>query len=423
MTHSRLQDEGAESEQKAGLREFQRLSLLIAAGWAGTNLGLAVADLPLKFVLKEQVGLGAAGVAGFLAIGQFTNYIKPLAGVLTDSVPLFGTRRRHYLLLSLLGTGLFWLLLAFVPRTRDAMLLTYTVLYVTVVFTSTTLGGVMVEVGNRFRAAGRLTAQRIGMFRVGSLGGGLVGGYLAQLPFIVPAALCAALHLLLVPMYYRNLPEEKQHGVNRQAWREAGRQFRTLLDSKILLAAAGMVALIAASPGFGTPLLFQQSDQLHFAKPFIGFLGLISAATGLAASAFYYAACRKMPLQSLISSSIVVHALGTLAYLYYHSEASAIVVSAISGVTVTLATLPVYDLAARATPKGSEALGYSVMMSVWNLTNALSDWSGSLLFDRFHLTFINLVWLNAGTTLLALIAVPFLPVALLRLRDGADTGS
>ena len=87
------------------------------------------------------------------------------------------------------------------------------------------------------------------------------------------------------------------------------------------------------------------------------------------------------------------------------------------GVTQTLAVLPVYDLAARGTPKGSEALGYSVMMSVWNLTNSLSDWTGSFLFTRFGLTFAHLVWLNAGTTALVLLVVPFLPPTLLEQKD------
>jgi predicted MFS family arabinose efflux permease len=94
------------------------------------------------------------------------------------------------------------------------------------------------------------------------------------------------------------------------------------------------------------------------------------------------------------------------------------VITALAGVTQTLAMLPVYDLAARGTPPGSEALGYSVMMSVWNLTNSLSDWTGSTLFTRYGLTFHHLVWLNAGTTALVLLAVPFLPSALLRSRDG-----
>lgn len=393
------------------------LVTLIALGWLGTNLGLAVANLPLKFLLKDEIHLDAAQVSGFLAVGQFTNYIKPLAGVLTDSVPLFGTRRRYYLLLSLLGTGLFYLLLSVMPRTYWPTLITYALLYTTVMFTSTTLGGVMVEAGNRLNAAGRLTAQRIGMFRLGSLLGDPIGGVLAKLPFPIAATAAAALHLVLVPLFSRKLPPEEKAEVNPQAWTEAKRQFVGLTRSHTLLAAAAMVCLVAAAPGFGTPLLFHQTDSLHFDRPFIGILGMIAAGTGLLGATLYYFICRRVTIRVLLAVSIVIHALGTVFYLGYHTWESAIIITAISGVTGTLSTLPIYDLAVRATPKGSEALGYAVMMSVWNLTNALSDVSGSWLFDHLHLTFINLVWLNAGTTLVALIAVPFLPAALMRGKD------
>jgi predicted MFS family arabinose efflux permease len=395
------------------------MAFLIGLGWLGTNLGIAVADLPLKFLLKDDLHLTPQQIAGFFALGAFTNYIKPVAGLLTDSIPLFGTRRRHYLILSLLGSGLLWLLLAFVPRTYGSMLSTYAVLYMTIVFTSTTLGGVMVEAGTLYGAAGRLTAQRIGMFRLASLVGGPIGGVLASSPFWLAMAITAGLHLILVPLYQWGLPEAPIARANGRVWQDAAMQLRVLVRNKTLLSAAGMICLIAAAPGFGTPLFFHQTDTLHFSKKFIGSLVLVGAASGLCGAALYHAVCRHLNLRALLAGSVLVHALGTLFYLAYHSHTSALWITALSGITVTLATLPVYDLAARATPRGSEAIGYSVMMSVWNLTNALSDWSGSYLYGHFRLTFLHLVWLNAGTTALALVAVPFLPLALIMRRDGA----
>src|SRR5689334_426323 len=82
------------------------LSLVLLLGWLGTNLGYSIADLPFRFLLKDRLHLSASQMSGFMALAIFTNYIKPLAGILTDSVPLFGTRRRHYLLFSLGLCGL-----------------------------------------------------------------------------------------------------------------------------------------------------------------------------------------------------------------------------------------------------------------------------------------------------------------------------
>jgi Na+/melibiose symporter-like transporter len=414
-----LEDEPlpAEPANPAEQREFQRRSLVVAMGWLTTNLGLQIATLPLRFVLKDELHLSAAMLSSFFAIGHFSNYVKPLAGVMTDSIPLCGTRRRHYLLFSLLSTGLFWIVLSLVPRKYGWMLPLYSLMYIGVVFTSSTLGGVMVEVGNQFRAAGRLTAQRIGMFKVAELAGGPLGGYLATFPFIVPACLGGALHLALIPFLMRFLPPEPPARVNMGAWLEVKRQGKVLLHSRTLLGAAGMIFLLAAAPGLGTPLFFYQTNVLQFPKEFVGFLSLVSAAAGMVATVLYYPACRRFDLRSLVAISIVIHSLGALCYLGYHSRESAIVISAIAGITATLAMLPVYDIALRATPRGSEAIGYALMMSMWNLTNALSDLTGSFLFDRLQRNLTPLIWIDALTTLVVIVAVPFMPRALSTRED------
>lgn len=396
---------------------FPQMALLLALGWALTNIAYAIYDLPLKFVLKDELHLNAEQISAFFALGVFTNYIKPAAGIFIDSVPLFGTRRRWYLLGSLFLCGVGWLVLALVPRQYTIMLVTFAITYGMVMVISTTLGGVMVETAQRFQAAGRLTAQRIAMFRVGTLVGGPLGGYLATLPLIVTMSGSSFLHFVLIPIVWLHLREPGDAKMKPEVWKHAGWQLRGLVDSKVVLAAAGMICLIAASPGFGTPLLFFQTDTLKFDKPFLGFLTLIGAAFGLMTATFYHRACQKLDMKKMLIISIIIHAVGTLFYLFYQSRELAIVITALEGITQTLAVLPVYDLAARGTPRGSEALGYSVMMSVWNLTNSLSDWLGSSLYTHLHLTFDNLVWLNAATTALVLLVIPFLPKTLLEQKD------
>lgn len=400
------------SEQRAEQRDFWIQGMVLACGWLATNLGLHLATLPLRFVLKDEVLLGAAALSGFFAIGHFSNYVKPLAGVMTDSIPLCGTRRRHYLLFSLLLTGILWVVLALVPRTYGWMLPVYSLMYIGVVFTSTTLGGVMVEVGTRFRAAGRLTAQRIGMFELAKLAGTPLGGWLATFPFVLPAVVGGVLHLALIPFLMRFLPKEPRAVLDRAPWEEVKRQGRTLVQNRVLLSAAGMIFLLAASPGMNTPLFFYQTNTLGFEKEFVGFLGLIGAACGMAAAAVYYRVCRQFSLRTIVAASIVIHTFGGLCYLGYSSKETAMLITGINGMTTALAMLPVYDIAARATPRGSEAIGYAVMMSMWNLTNALSDVTGSALFEWLGRRLGPLVWIDAATTLLVIFAVPFMPKAL-----------
>ncbi len=413
----------AQSPAASTKSNFNDIARLLAISWLVTNIALSIADLPLRFLLKDTLHLSPEKLALFFAAGNMSNYVKPLAGVFTDTVPFRGTRRRHYTLLGVGAGGIFWLLLGAVPRTYSILLLTYTVFYCTVVLTSTSLGGRMVEVGREHLAAGRLTAQRIGTFRLATVTGGAVGGWLASRPFGLTVAIASTLHFLLFGLIWLKMGESPTARRNSRGAKEAKDALKKLLGSKVLLAAAGMVVLIAISPGFGTPLLFVQRDVLHFTKEYIGFLSSVGAATGLLGAWFYYAFCRRLSVKSLLISSVVVHAAGTMLYLNYHGHISAALITAVGGISGTLAILPVYDLAARATPRGTEAIGYAVMMSVWNATNAVSDVTGSKLFQMWNHAFEKLVWLNASTTAITLLVIPFLPAVLMRARDGDREGT
>jgi len=115
--------------------------------------------------------------------------------------------------------------------------------------------------------------------------------------------------------------------------------------------------------------------------------------------------------------AIVLNAVLTLTYLFYTSEVRAMFIEAQGGFVGTLAELVMMDMAVRATPKGCEGMGFSLMMSVRNTGIGVSDILGSRLIEKYHFTLFNLVWLNAGTTALVLIAIPFLPRLLMDRSD------
>jgi predicted MFS family arabinose efflux permease len=280
------------------------------------------------------------------------------------------------------------------------------------------LGGLMVEVGKRENKTGRLSAQRHGINQLVGVVSGVLGGKLARLPFEISSTLCAFLYVITVPLYWTRLKEPRSNQRNTEAFPELWRQCKVLAHSRILWSAAALVILVVAAPGFNTPLFYIQTNDLKFTKEFIGLLETIGAVCGISAAYLYTRFCRRFHLRKLLATSIIVHATLTLFYLLYKSPVSAMIITGIEQMTMVFALLPLYDLAARATPKGSEALGYSLMMSVWNFTTQLSNLAGSWLYTHWKLTFSHLVWVNSGTTILVLLAVPFLPSILVDRRDG-----
>lgn len=398
-------------------REYWRLWWMLGLGWIGANLGYATYELPLKFLLKNELHLGADSLALFFAIGKLSNYVKPVVGVFTDAIPIFGTRRRHYLLFSLFGCGLAWLLLGWMPHEYGPLLAAFMLVYVGFVFHSTAMGGVMVEAGERFGASGRLSAQRIGIFRIVALIGGYLGGWLATRNFFYTCAFAAGLHFLLIPLFYTQLREPRVAKTNFEALNALRSQVRVLFTSRTLWSAAGLVFLIELAPGFNTPLFYYQTEVLHFSPAFLGWLKVVGGGCGVLGAVLFNRMCPRVTLRHLLILGIFIHALAALMHLGYRDSTSAVVISGLYEAAQTLALLPLYDLSMRATPKGSESLGYSLMMSIWNIALAISDVWGARMFS-LGVSFNTLVWLNAGTTVLVLFALPLLPRALTDRRDG-----
>jgi predicted MFS family arabinose efflux permease len=168
-----------------------------------------------------------------------------------------------------------------------------------------------------------------------------------------------------------------------------------------------------------TPLMYVQQDVLKFDAPFMGLLQLAGGAGALAGAALYTWLCRRLPLRPMLVAGLLLNAVAALLYLGYRSATAALVIDATGGFLVGLGTLPLYDLAVRATPKGSESFGYALMMSVRAIAMfGLSDVLGSALYERLHTGFAGLVWINAAASVAVLLFVPFLPAALLASRDG-----
>ena len=87
---------------------LRRLLVFFATVYAVQGLAEPKAGLatqPLFFLLKDEMRLSAAETATFLALIGFAWNVKPLYGLTSDLVPLFGYRRRSYLLVTTVHGG------------------------------------------------------------------------------------------------------------------------------------------------------------------------------------------------------------------------------------------------------------------------------------------------------------------------------
>ena len=183
-----------------------------------------IGQLPFSLFLKDELGLPADRVSAFWAIATIPWYCKPLVGLVCDAYPLFGTRRRGYMLAGAALAGLFWLAFMLVPPRYLPFMLVTSAVNLALVFTNTVVGGLLVETGQRHGATGPLSGLREAIEGVVSVAGGPISGLLAVRAFGWTAVTGATTSLAFVPVVALLYREPRDARPSSAVWPTAWRR-------------------------------------------------------------------------------------------------------------------------------------------------------------------------------------------------------
>ncbi len=395
--------------------------MLVGIGYLFLNFGNhrdGIMGLAIKAILKDQLHLEPTKIAAFSVIASMAWYFKPLAGLLTDNFPLLGTRRKGYLVVSALLAGVLWIFLAIIPTSYGSMLTLLVIINIGLVIGQTTLGGLLVQYGQEYKATGQMSAMRSASENLGLLVSALVSGWIAS-HFVRPGMAIAGVLLFVLAGFFVKFHHEPRVTIpNTGAAKATLLQFKNLFSSRTLWIATVFWMLVRFNPGFNTPLFFHQTDHLKLSLEFIGFLQFIHFGTALIGSLAYIYLCRRYPLRTLLYFGVTLSVLSAFCYLGYNSKLGAVLVESAAGLGMAMTSLAILDLLARSTPKGCEALGYALIFSFGNISFFMSDFFGSSWFEKFGNSFTPMVWINSGTSALVLLIIPFLPKSLVAHTDG-----
>jgi MFS family permease len=390
----------------------RRLMLFFAVVYTVEGIGQAKVGIiwqPLTWFLKTQYGWTVLQIAASLAVLDVPWIVKPLYGLISDFVPLFGYRRRSYLLLSNVAA-----ILAFLGVTRVvtpgpivfALLLTA----IAMAISSTLCGALLVENGQRHNASGAFVNQQWlwfnGAVAVTSLAGGELIEAFSATGALHAAALIAAIApvavLLCLPLV-DEFPARLDRADLRQRWKN----LLTASQSRTLWLIAIFLFFYYFSPGFGTPLYFYMTDQLHFSQGFIGVLSAVSAAGWVAGGLLYRWFLATMRTRALLQLSIVLGTVATLAYLFMADPVTAVLIYFATGVVGMIANVATLTLAADHCPAGAEGFTFAALMSVMNLATPTADASGAFLYEHVFASHLApLIILSAAATALVLVLIP-----------------
>jgi folate/biopterin transporter len=390
---------------------------------------IGLARLAVSFFLKDELGLSPATVAALTGIAALPWMVKPLLGLLADGFPLWGYRRRSYLIGSGVVGALAWGLLAmWVQRPWQA------VAAITLASLATAMGDVIADslVVERVRGANQSSTGSLQSLCWGtSAVGGLVTAYFSGvlLEHLGTRAVFAitALFPVLVSVgafWVQETPVTANHGGQAAVVTQVQQVWQAMNQRAILLPTL-FLFLWQATPTSDTAFFFFVTNELGFPPEFLGRVRLVTSVAALVGVWVFQRYLREVAIRRmLLWTTVLSSGLGLTSLLLVTHTNRLLGIpdrwfslgdSAILTVMGELAFMPVLVLAARLCPPGIEATLFALLMSVLNLAGGVAHELGALLthllgitetqFDRLWL----LVTITNLTTLLPLPLLNWLP--------------
>ena len=387
--------------------DAQRLAVLFGIVYFSQGMWY-LPNQTITISLKEG-GLSAGQVATFFAITTVPWLIKPVYGLLSDFVPLFGYHRKSYLLLTSALAAAAGLLLGV---TGDhgywRMATLFTLMALGLAFTDVLVDALMVENGKPMGLTGAFQSVQWGAITTASVLVGELGGYLAENRRLHAAFFLAAcfplVSLLMAAVFVREAPAREG---TKEFW-TTWAAIRDALREREIWVVGGFILFWTFSPSFGPAFLYYQTDVLHFSQQFIGHLGALAAVAGVVGAFIYAPLSRRVPFTRLINISIGVAVAGTLAYLVYRDVWSALAIDIAFGCIGMITQLAFLDLAAKSCPRHIEATFFAILMSLYNGGAQLSQNIGARLYDSLGYT--PLVLISTAMTAAAWFLVPLVRI-------------
>jgi MFS family permease len=261
---------------------------------------------PLNYYLKQVHGWTPLQISAYVTILNIPWMTKPLYGLVSDLIPLFGYRRKSYLLLAN-ATAIVGLLLATLLTVPDQLVFALLLTAFATAISSAVSGAVLVENGQQLHESGTFVNQQwlwytISAMTVAVLGGQLVERFEPTAALHSAAAIAACAPLLVIFGTVFLVPEQKA-AINIQSMKYSLEELLHAFRGRRLWIIAAFIFFYYFSPGLGTPLYFVMTDNLKFSQAYIGSLAVVAGCGWILGSFLYRRHFRTFTLKRLLNLS------------------------------------------------------------------------------------------------------------------------
>lgn len=391
---------------------------------------LGISRLAVSFFLKDDLGLSPAKVAALTGIAALPWIVKPIFGFISDGLPIFGYRRRPYLILSgLLGVSA-WLALANLVHSATAATLAIAISSLSVAFSDAIVDALVVERARSesLEKSGSLQSLCWGASAMGGLltayfGGLLLEHFTTRTVFAVTAAF--PLLVSMAALWIVETPTGHEDGEPTETIKSQMQQLWQALSQKVIWMPTLFLFIWQCTPTAESAFFYFSTNELGFPPEFLGRVRLVTSLASLLGVWLFQRFLKTIPFRQIFFWTTIFSSLLGLTTLLLVTHANrtlgiddrwfALGDSLILTVMGQLTFMPVLVLAARLCPPGIEATLFALLMSVLNLSGLVSKEGGALLTHLLGVTENNFdkLWLlvvitNLGS-ILPLIFIKLLP--------------
>ena len=372
--------------------------------------GFGLAALAFSLFLKETLHWNIMQMTLMETIIAIPWFFKILYGVASDTFPLFGYRRKSYLVASSVLAVLCCVALA-------ALRYTSFWYFASLFFLSSTascmmdviIDGYVVQQSTDLKKTNEYQNLSWGSRAVGAASSSWLGGWLAA-HFVVYQIFWMQIPIVAMQLPFALLLNENKAVLVRT--KDTFRLFKTalvtpireFLGNKQLLWVTLFMVLGLFSPSYGTPFFFRMRDVLHFDPQFLGLIGSVNSAGEVIGCIVFAKFLINVPIKKLLYISVFIWAVNTAAVLAIVNGTTAIAVIFTGAVMGYISFVPTLSIAAKICQNTKhEATMFAILMSFRNVAV-----QGSSLFGSWLYKYTGFFWLVVISTVTTFMVLPII---------------
>ena len=416
------------------------------------NEGLGdFSNLAISYFFKDILKLIPSESSFYHSFISFPYIFQPLFGLISDTFPIYGYKRKTYLILCGSFNFFLWLIISFFGLKQFFAVFILFMINLNYTFISACSGGILVEVSKkltltdkkleRFNASH--TYKNIGMILSSVLRGYIIELFGIKINFML-AGIISLLNVVAGIIYYESnlnstkgehhyqiiknnsndIDEESQPISNPQK----GQNFFSVIKNKNILIPLFLVLFFSSTPSYFESSFYYLSDMKGFKARNFGELTIYIMILMLITSILYKNYLKSFNKRKIIFWSIFISFCCSCIfnlYISFNLNSKMLVILSISlYVTIkSICSKPMLDLAFLSCPKGFEGSVMGLYGSALSFGKTISTFLGSLLTLSFGIeksdysNFNFLIMMHNLISLSSIIGLFFISDEILEIKD------